>query len=116
MRSLRVWFVVAGMLLLPAATLSAQAGTVPCKDGSRANGGHFSCWGHGGIGTAVVKPAPKTDAKPVARTEKKNEVSRAKPVARKHAPASAKADKRKGAGKKAARKAHAKKASKHGRK
>jgi shikimate 5-dehydrogenase len=105
-------FVAVGMLLLPAATLSAQAGTVPCKDGTRANGGHFSCWGHGGIGTAVVKSAPKSGAKSVAAAEKKTDS--AKPAARKHASAkAAKAHQTKAAKKKAARKAHAKKGSKH---
>ena len=63
MKSLRVRFVLASMLMLSASTLSAQAGRVSCKDGSKPKGGHFSCWGHGGIVTGALKSAAKSDAK-----------------------------------------------------
>jgi hypothetical protein len=71
MKSLRVSFVFAGMLLLSASTLSAQAGRVSCKDGSLPKGGHFSCWGHGGIVTGAVKTAAKTDGTAAGKAEKR---------------------------------------------
>jgi hypothetical protein len=64
--------VVAGMLVLAASPLSAQARRMSCKDGSTPKGGHFSCWGHGGMVTGVAKSATKTDTKAAAKVVKKD--------------------------------------------
>jgi hypothetical protein len=70
MKSLRVCLVVAGMLVLSASPLSAQAGKVSCKDGTQPKAGHFACWGHGGV-VAAAKPAAKTDTKAAAKSDPK---------------------------------------------
>ena len=81
MKSLRVSLVLTSMLVLSASTLSAQSSKIPCKDGTKAKGGHFSCWGHGGIVTGAVKPAQKTEAKATSKPAKQERAaSNAKPV------------------------------------
>jgi hypothetical protein len=94
MRSLRVSFVLTGMLLLSASTLQAQASRISCKDGSKPKIGHFSCWGHGGLVTGAVK---KDKAEKKAES---NVVQAGKPKAEKKTHA------------KKAKKAHAKKSTK----
>lgn len=101
MKSLRVSFVLAGLLLLSASTLSAQASKVSCKDGSPLKSGHFACWGHGGIVTTPAKKEAKMAAKigkthPTAKRAKKASGTK-----------SAKAERR------AQRKAHAQRLAKH---
>jgi hypothetical protein len=96
MQSFRITFVLAGLLVLSASTLSAQASRVSCKDGTQPKVGHFSCWGHGGLVSRTVKSAAKTDAKAttrVARKEKSASKAR-KPVGKKAHSAAAKADKK----------------------
>jgi hypothetical protein len=109
MKSLRVTFVLAGLLILSASPLSAQASKVSCKDGTQPKVGHFSCWGHGGLVTGAVKPVAKTEAKPASKAAKKDHAaSKVKKTTGKNAHSTAaKADKKK---------SHAKKASKHGKK
>ena len=72
MNSLRIRIVLASMLVLSATTLSAQAGKVSCKDGTKPKGGHFSCWGHGGIVTGALKSAAKSDAKTASKAATKH--------------------------------------------
>ena len=82
MKSLRVRAVLASMLVLSATTLSAQAGKVSCKDGTKPKGGHFSCWGHGGIVTGALKSAVKSDAKTASKAATKHRAaSKAKKTA-----------------------------------
>ena len=75
MKSFRVSLFLAGMLILPASTLSAQATKISCKDGSKPKVGHFACWGHGGLVREAVNSAPRTDR---SKTEAKSDKSRAK--------------------------------------
>ena len=118
MKSLRVTFVLASLLVLSASPLLAQASKVSCKDGTQRKVGHFSCWGHGGLVTGAVKPAAKTEAKPASKAAKKEHA--ASKVAKKDHPAT----KVKTVGKKAhataakagKKKTHAKKTSKNGKK
>ena len=80
MKSLRVSLVLAGLLLLSATTVSAQAGRMSCKDGSKPKVGHFSCWGHGGLvagATKSVAKAPKLDTKATVKPAKKEHVATA---------------------------------------
>ena len=97
MKSLRVRAVLASMLVLSATTLSAQAGKVSCKDGTKPKGGHFSCWGHGGIVTGALKSAVKSDAKTASKAATKHRAaSKAKKTAGNKAhSAPAKADRKK---------------------
>jgi hypothetical protein len=109
MKSLRVSFVLTGMLLLSASTLQAQASKISCKDGSKPKVGHFSCWGHGGLVTGAVKKdkaASKAD-KTAEKKAESNVVQAGKP----------KAEKKKTHAKKAhAKKAHTKKSAKKSKK
>ena len=43
MKLLRTLFVASGVLVLSAATLSAQAAQVTCKDGAKSKGGRGAC-------------------------------------------------------------------------
>jgi hypothetical protein len=96
MKSLRVCLVLASLLVLSASPLQAQASKISCKDGTQPKGGHFSCWGHGGIVAGAVKPAAKTAAKPAGKAAKKKAGSAAKRAAAKKAhSAAAKADRKK---------------------
>ena len=107
MKSLRVSLVLTSMLVLSASTLSAQSSKIPCKDGTKAKGGHFSCWGHGGIVTGAVKPAQKTEAKATSKPAKQERAaSNAKPVGKKPHSTVAKAHAKKAR----TQKVHAKKA------
>lgn len=126
MKSLRVSLLLAGMLMLSASTLSAQATRISCKDGSKPKVGHFSCWGHGGLIREAVNSAPKTEAKAaekaakaaekpakpekaVEKSKKQKSPSKVKKATGKNAhPAAAKA------GKKSKKKAHAKPSAKSG--
>ena len=63
MKSLRKWLVATSMLVISASALSAQAGQVVCKDGTKSAGGRGACSGHGGIVSAMAKSAAKADAK-----------------------------------------------------
>jgi hypothetical protein len=92
MRSLRVSLALAGLLLLPASTLSAQAARIACKDGSQPKVGHFTCWGHGGVVSAPLKKARAAEKKPAAKAASKPVVKQAgKPTAKKKKKAVAKA-------------------------
>jgi hypothetical protein len=108
MNSLRALVVMAGMLALSPARLSAQAGRVSCKDGTLPKVGHFSCWGHGGVVAGAPKPAAKGDVKQAGKpTAKPKTASKhGKPTGKKaHATAA-----------KSGKAAHAKKAPKSGTK
>ena len=80
MKSLRKWLVATSMLVIAASALSAQAGQVVCKDGTKSAGGRGACSGHGGIVSAMAKSAAKADAKMdkaevrAAKAEKKADV------------------------------------------
>src|SRR4051812_28432184 len=63
MKSSRALLTIASLLLLSATSLSAQAGSVACMDGSKSAGGRGACSGHGGIRTAARKAEAKADAK-----------------------------------------------------
>ena len=60
------------VFLTGAATLSAQAGGVTCKDGSKSAGGRGACSGHGGImaASAKAKVAEKRAEKAEVKAEK----------------------------------------------
>jgi hypothetical protein len=95
MKSLRVSLILAGLMLLSATKVSAQASRITCKDGSKPKAGHFSCWGHGGLVAGVTKasaktadkpvakPAPKLDTKPAVKPAKKHHVGTAKKASKK---------------------------------
>jgi CO/xanthine dehydrogenase Mo-binding subunit len=63
MKSTRALLTIASLLVLSATSLSAQAGSVACMDGSRSVGGRGACSGHGGVQTAARKAEAKADAK-----------------------------------------------------
>lgn len=86
MNSLRNSLVLAGMLLLSASMLSAQATRISCKDGTKPKVGHFACWGRGGLVREAVKSEVKADAKATGRVAKKKTTAVAgvkKPVGKK---------------------------------
>ena len=60
------------IFLTGASSLSAQAGGVTCKDGSKSAGGRGACSGHGGImvASAKAKVAEKQAAKAEVKAEK----------------------------------------------
>jgi hypothetical protein len=98
MKQLRVSFLLTGMLVLGASTLSAQSSRISCKDGTRPKIGHFSCWGHGGLVReevkAVVKPAAKPEkpkAKPAKTAKATKKAPATKPTTTKSATATKKA-------------------------
>ena len=99
MKSLRSLLAVAGLLVISASTLSAQAGSVACMDGSRSAGGRGACSGHGGIQTAARKKDAKADAKAAKAEAKvdakvaKSDVKTGAKAAKKDAKADAKAAK-----------------------
>lgn len=95
MKSLRVSLLLAGLLLLSATTLSAQASKVSCKDGSPLKSGHFACWGHGGIVTRAAKKEAKASG---TLGKKHSAANRAKKTSGKKSSAT---------GRRAHRKAHA---------
>jgi hypothetical protein len=96
MKSVRLTFLLAGLLLLSASALPAQASRVSCKDGTQPKVGHFSCWGHGGLVSGAVKPAATTEAKRTSKvaTKKKSTSKARKPVGKKAHSTAAKADKK----------------------
>jgi CO/xanthine dehydrogenase Mo-binding subunit len=77
MKSTRALLTIASLLVLSATSLSAQAGSVACMDGSRSVGGRGACSGHGGIKTAARKAEAKADAK-VAKAMKAAEAKTAR--------------------------------------
>lgn len=74
MKMLRALLVASSVLALSGTALSAQGGKVPCRDGSKSDGGRGACSGHGGVMTAAMKSAAKAqaraDAKAVAKATK----------------------------------------------
>jgi hypothetical protein len=92
MKSLRASLTLAGLLLLSATTLRAQATRIACKDGSQPKVGHFTCWGHGGVVSAPLKKAKAAEKKPAAKASSKAVVKQAgTPTARKKKKAAVKA-------------------------
>jgi hypothetical protein len=75
MKSFRALLTIASLLLLSATSLSAQAGSVACMDGTKSAGGRGACSGHGGIRTAARKADARADVKAAkaAKAEKKAE-------------------------------------------
>ena len=67
MKPLRMGLAMAGLLTLSAAPLAAQGSKIACKDGSAPKGGHFACWGHGGL-VSARPPAAHDAAKPKRKT------------------------------------------------
>jgi hypothetical protein len=81
MKSSRALLTIASLLALSATSLSAQAGSVACMDGSRSAAGRGACSGHGGIRTAARKAEAKADAK-AAKVAAKADAKAAKIEAR----------------------------------
>ena len=65
MKMLRTVLLASSALVLSVQLLSAQAGQVTCKDGSKSKGGRGACSSHGGILKAETKMAAKADTKAV---------------------------------------------------
>lgn len=89
MKPLRMGLAMAGLLTLSAAPLSAQASKIACKDGSAPKGGHFACWGHGGLVSAakpaehVAKPQKKKTAAPKPKAHASAKATKKKKHAKK---------------------------------
>ena len=73
-KRIRQMFIVAGHVVLCAATASAQA-SVTCKDGAKSKGGRGACSRHGGVApageTKAEMKATKTEERKDAKADKK---------------------------------------------
>lgn len=85
MKSLRVTLLLAGLLLLSATTLRAQATRIACKDGSPPKAGHFTCWGHGGVVPAPLGKSRRAESRAGAHTHAAKRPSAKRTAAKKKA-------------------------------
>jgi hypothetical protein len=70
LRSFRALLAAATLIIVAVSPLSAQAGKVTCKDGTKSAGGRGACSSHGGVVTAATTATAKADAK-AAKAAKK---------------------------------------------
>jgi hypothetical protein len=71
LRSFRALLAATTLVIVAVSPLSAQAGKVTCKDGTKSAGGRGACSSHGGVMTAAMKATAKADAKAAKKADKK---------------------------------------------
>jgi hypothetical protein len=77
LRSFRALLAATTLVIVAVSPLSAQAGKVTCKDGSKSVAGRGACSSHGGVVTAATKATAKADAR-AAKAAKKAETANTK--------------------------------------